>query len=247
MIKQLLLLALMTLSLSANSIEDLFQKGNSFYQNEAFDSAAFYFDEVLRKEVSSVVLYNRGNTAYRQDDIGLAILCLERALLRDPSQEDIKKSLAFMKTQRTDKQADKVESFIERSYNSVKRIFTVEVAFWIISFLSFLFAVVLYFILYRKGNRRLLSIYLGGSLLALIIGLGVFAGIGIHQKESRQEAVVLCESCVALNEPMGSTTIFKAHAGTKLQIVTANGKWCKVALQDGTTGWIKSKSIGMID
>lgn len=245
--KGILFLLLLLTCISAASVEDLFQKGNTFYQEGLFDSAATRYDEALTQEVNSVLLYNRGNCAYRLGQNGEAILCYERALLRDPKNPDITKSLAFLKTQIVDKEIVVEESFMGRAFTVLQNLIPMRGQLWILFILSLTFTFGLYLVLYKKGNRRIVYIYFSGIIFVLFLLVGASLLFKINRIESEEYAIILKERVTAMNEPVGKKSIFTAHEGTKVLLVKSSGEWSQIALANGTTGWVPGKSIGKIN
>lgn len=242
-----LIVLLLILSLQAATVEELFQKGNSFYSEKNYDSAAFYYDEALIIEESSALLYNRGNCAYRLGELGEAIWLYEKALLRNPQSEDIQKSLAFVETQIIDKKVVTEASLFEKAFTFLQDLMPLTVQFWTLFTVSILFTITLYFILFRAGNRRILYIYVAGIILFIYLIFGGSAIIKIVQSESDKSAVILVKSCNAVNEPLGKTVIFSAHEGTKVKLIKNSGEWVQVALSNGTSGWIRRKDLGIVE
>lgn len=246
MFRCVLLLLIVVRLLSAATVEELFEKGNAFYKNRSYDSAALSYDEALAMEVNSVLLYNRGNCAYRLGKHGEAILHYERALLRDPDNEDIKKSLAFVETQIVDKKIDEKRGLFQRFLVSVQKLLPMKLQFWIMFFLSLSIGVALYFVLFRKGSRRVLFIYVSTMLLFCYLLVGSSLLVKVVRSEDDNYAVILAKSSDAMNEPLGKTVIFSAHEGTKVAIIKNGGEWIQVALNNGSTGWMRRNDLGFI-
>lgn len=246
MYKYSLLLILWVSLLSAASVEELFAKGNEFYKNKSYDSAALCYDEALALEVNSVLLYNRGNCAYRLGKLGEAILLYERSLLRAPDNSDVVKSLAFVETQIVDKKIEEELGLFQRTLSFVQNIVPLPVQFWLLFLLSLLIAVMLYFVLFRRGNRRVMYIYICGIILFVYLLLGSSVLVKVIQSEENSYAIILTKSSDAVNEPLGKTVIFSAHEGTKVAIIKNGGEWIQVALNNGSTGWMRRKDLGFI-
>lgn len=242
-----MILLLLLLTLSAETIEQFFEKANNFYSEKNYDSAAFYYDKALTLEESSTLLYNRGNCAFRLGSLGEAIWLYEKALLRNPQSEDIQKSLAYVETQIIDKKLSVEASLFEKAFTFIQGILPIKIQLWFLFVLSLLFAVSLYFILFRAGNRRILYIYISGTILFIYLIFGSSAIIKIIQSESDRNAIVMVNSCNAVNEPVGKTVIFSAHEGTKVKIIKNSGEWVQVALANGTSGWMRRKDLGIIE
>ncbi len=78
------------------------QKGNSFYQQRQYDSAAWYYEQIsAAKPGNAEVYYNLGNTYYRLNKINYAVLNYERALRLNPDYAEAKDNLLLAQSRIT--------------------------------------------------------------------------------------------------------------------------------------------------
>ena len=100
-------LALLILTLPATSTATAVQQADSAYNKKNFQDALYYYQAAAEKDgVSSDLYYNMGNTYYRLGDLGHAVLNYRRALALDPSNEEARLNLEFVRTKITDKPED---------------------------------------------------------------------------------------------------------------------------------------------
>lgn len=100
-------LALLILSLPASFAATAVQQADSAYNKKNFQDALYYYQAAAEKDgVSSDLYYNMGNTYYRLGDLGHAVLNYRRALALDPSNEEARLNLEFVRTKITDKPED---------------------------------------------------------------------------------------------------------------------------------------------
>lgn len=100
-------LALLILTLPASFAATAVQQADSAYNKKNFQDALFYYQAAAEKDgVSSDLYYNMGNTYYRLGDLGHAVLNYRRALALDPSNEEARLNLEFVRTKITDKPED---------------------------------------------------------------------------------------------------------------------------------------------
>ena len=91
-----ILLGISTLVADAS---DLTAKADSAYMNDQFAEAARLYLEAAEQEgTSSDLYYNIGNSYYRQNKLGEAILYYERAIRLDPLNKDARTNLEFVNT-----------------------------------------------------------------------------------------------------------------------------------------------------
>ena len=100
-------LALLILTLPASFAATAVQQADSAYNKKNFQDALYYYQAAVEKDgVSSDLYYNMGNTYYRLGDLGHAVLNYRRALALDPSNEEARLNLEFVRTKITDKPED---------------------------------------------------------------------------------------------------------------------------------------------
>lgn len=100
-------LALLILTLPASFAATAVQQADSAYNKKNFQDALYYYQAAAQKDgVSSDLYYNMGNTYYRLGDLGHAVLNYRRALALDPSNEEARLNLEFVRTKITDKPED---------------------------------------------------------------------------------------------------------------------------------------------
>lgn len=100
-------LALLILTLPASFAATAVQQADSAYNKKNFQDARYYYQAAAEKDgVSSDLYYNMGNTYYRLGDLGHAVLNYRRALALDPSNEEARLNLEFVRTKITDKPED---------------------------------------------------------------------------------------------------------------------------------------------
>lgn len=100
-------MALLILTLPASFAATPVQQADSAYNKKNFQDALFYYQAAAEKDgVSSDLYYNMGNTYYRLGDLGHAVLNYRRALALDPSNEEARLNLEFVRTKITDKPED---------------------------------------------------------------------------------------------------------------------------------------------
>src|SRR5947199_7094884 len=80
--------------LAAGDQNTLWQKGNAAYQLKQYDSALYYYEQLAaQKPRNAEIYYNIGNTYYRLNRIGHAVLNYQRALKIDPGYKEAKDNL----------------------------------------------------------------------------------------------------------------------------------------------------------
>jgi Ca-activated chloride channel family protein len=88
----------------------LYNIGNAFYKTGDFESADHYFNQALNSDVESLkhkAHYNLGNTSFRKGALEEAIQHYEAALKIDPTDEQARQNIAFVKQVMQQQQAQK--------------------------------------------------------------------------------------------------------------------------------------------
>jgi tetratricopeptide (TPR) repeat protein len=224
-----------------------FEKANTFYSEQKYDSAAHYYEKIIESGFeSSTVYFNCGNSWYRLKKPGLARLYYEKAALLDPFDEDIRNNIRFLKSNIVDRIPEPEQSFMGMIFNRVHHLFSLSIQIWIFLGLLLLISIFASALLFVKNNGKLWLIY-GTILLSIItIAIGTSAGMKIYEKENVAYAVLLASSSDAKNEPDGSKILFTAHEGIKFRIRKAEEKWSLVSLPNGVSGWVRNSDLGKI-
>jgi tetratricopeptide (TPR) repeat protein len=226
----------------------MFEKANSLYSAEKYDSAQVYYTGIIEKGITnSAVFYNLGNCHYRLGQPGLARLYYEKAALLSPADPDIEANIRFIKSVIVDRSEDRAEpDFLTAVFYGIHTLLALPAQLAVLCALLFLLAACASAMLYKRGLARLWLGY-GAALCALLILIiGISAGYKVYTLESKQYAIILTPSLDAKNQPTGSQTLFTAHEGTKLQIRKASGDWLLVSLPNGASGWVTAASLGKI-
>jgi tetratricopeptide (TPR) repeat protein len=224
-----------------------FEKANSFYSEQKYDSAAHYYEKIIESGFeSSTVYFNCGNAWYRLKKPGLARLYYEKASLLDPFDEDIRSNIRFLKSNIVDRIPEPEQSFMGMIFNRVHHLFSLSIQIWIFLGLLLLISIFASALLFVKNNGKLWLIY-GTILLSIItIAIGTSAGMKVYEKENVAFAVLLASSSDAKNEPDGSKILFTAHEGIKFRIRKSEDKWSLVSLPNGVSGWVRNSDLGKI-
>ncbi|HEX2956733.1 MAG TPA: hypothetical protein VHO70_07870 [Chitinispirillaceae bacterium] len=238
---------LLSKSALSTPVNAWFEKANTFYSEQKYDSAAHYYEKIIESGYeSSSVYFNCGNAWYRLKKPGLARLYYEKASLLDPLDEDIRSNIRFLKSNIVDRIPEPEQNFMGMIFNQVHHLFSLTIQIWILLGLLLLISIFVSALLFVRGNGKLWLVY-GTILLSIITAaIGTSAGMKIYEKENVTYAVLLKSSSDAKNEPDGSKVLFTAHEGIKFRIRKSEEKWALVSLPNGVSGWIRNSDLGKI-
>lgn len=222
---------------------------NQAYQKNDFATAIKGYELLLQQGYRSEALYyNLGNSYYRTNDLGKAVLNYERALLLDPNDADTKHNLQLVQSQLPDEIDPLPDFFLTKWWNGLAGLWSAQV--WSILALILLWAGIVGLTLWLLGRVRLhkkIGFIAGSSLL--IISLLAFALANNRTKniQNSGRAVVLQREIVMRSAPDSeSKEVMKLHAGETLKLLDQIGDWYKVSLRNGEQGWLPDQSFERI-
>jgi tetratricopeptide (TPR) repeat protein len=247
--KKIIIVVIFTIfsAFSQTSVKDsLFSEANKLYEAKMYDSASVLYLQILENYGrNSAVLYNIANCAYRNGDIGSAILYLERAKLLSPDDKDVSANLDYLRTQTIDKFEKQEQSYMQQIIDKFQSIISLQTQIVIIIVLSFLIALFLGFTLF-SARHRTAKIYIIMILFLVLTIQGISAGAKYIAQKNTIRCVILTETVSAVNEPRGSKIMFSVHEGTVLNITKIVDNWYFVSLQNGASGWIQKQFVEII-
>lgn len=217
----------------------LFNQANGLYSKGQFNKAADIYESILAQSgVNAALYYNLGNSYYRTQRTGRAVLMYERAARLKPRDSDIRFNLNFMRTL----VKEPGEPFPEIMFTALNNLISLNELTVLCSALFFLliFGIIFYTILKQQG-----ILILNIVLVSLVV---VFAGwlvIKINQEVLNHEAIVIAGPADVRNGPGSENSVgFTLPEGRKLMILGAKDDWIAVGLKsEGLKGWIEKKYI----
>lgn len=234
----------------ASVAQDGMQQGDSAYAAGNYAAAIAAYEKILSDEGEAPeIYYNLGNAYYKNNEIARAILNYERALLLAPSDEDIIFNLELARSKTVDKVSSRYNIFIVEWYNAVVNSMSLNA--WtilgIVSFVLFLLALSLYFFSSSISLRKV-----GFAIAVSAIIITIFANCAAYSHynmlTSREYAIILSPSVTAKSTPDDSgTNLFVIHEGHKVKVIdNSMTAWKEIELEDGTIGWVPSKTLEFI-
>jgi tetratricopeptide (TPR) repeat protein len=236
------LLLLIAVSVNAQSPEQLFQKGNGYYQQGNYASAIECYESVVKTGVTGGALcFNLGNAYYKQGNMGKAILNYERAVRLMPGDDDLMHNLQLANLLIVDRIDVTPRLFIWDTWDAIKAWFSLNGITWTVYALLMLTAgAVVLVILARSFAIRKI-----GMIAVLSLGLPLIFAVAILTDKAmdagrKDEAIVLSTITTIKNSPDAkSSDAFVLHAGVKVRITDSVNEWVKIRLADGKVGWME--------
>lgn len=252
--KILLVIVLFLNILSASAVGKaeaamMWQQANEAYTKGNYTDALAIYDR-LEKEVgvSASLYYNIGNCYFKENRLGKAILYFNRAQRLDPSNEDIAHNLAVANAL-TSSKINEVPKFflyswLERGVNIMGSDSWAQLS---IIFLAVLLSMLIAFLLSRKSNRRKITFTIGIVALAITLLAGLASTYQRNVQLSDEHGVIMNNAVAVKSSPDDSgKDIFVLNDGVKVEIKEQVGKWSKITIASGDTGWVITSNIEII-
>lgn len=233
-----------TIIVAQNS--DLFQKGNTLYNEGKYDQAIEAYNNILETQNHSAAIYfNLANAHYKLNNIAPSVYYYEKALQLAPNDTDIKNNLSFAKNMTI----DAIDTLPQTGFAKLGKKITHAFSFdgWAKLAVAFVFLFVILFLMYYFSNstikKRLTFIASNLSLLVMLITLALAFNKYALDKKDKPAIVFVQESKVKSEPNTRSEESFRLHEGTKVQILDTVKDWKKIKLTDGKTGWVLANDI----
>lgn len=223
-----------------------FEKGNALYQKGQYQAAIDAYESVLGgKQQSAEVYFNLGNCYYKLNQVAPAIYNYEKALVLHPGDKEIQNNLKFAQKMTIDeiKEVPKVGfAKLLRDFTGIFHYDSWAVIAVCLSVLFLLFFIGYYFSQITLSKR---IFFIGMFVLVFLILISLLAAV--FEKDhynNERPAIIFAESAEVKGEPKSSSSdVFVLHEGTKVYVLETLDDWRKVALTDGSEGWIQSSAI----
>ena len=227
------------LSLTASAAIDFrkdFDEANRQYDQGKFAEAKKLYDSIVQDgDYSPELFYNLGNTEFRLDQTGPAILNYERALALSPNNPETLANLTYVRGQTGAKIPAK-----NWSDNAVAN-FDVNIYCWIAAAAAWAGIFILATLL-LKTRTNTLPLWLAGFCSAAILGYAMFAIY--HLEKNDAVAIVTAKSVEARFAPADSSALAATlPAGSRVWILERRGPWIYCKLPDNNLAWVAADAI----
>jgi tetratricopeptide (TPR) repeat protein len=226
----------------------LWQKAGTAYQQKQYDAAADAYNQLVDTDPYNAILYyNLGNTYYRLNKVGLAILNYRKALYIDPSFKDAADNLLLTESRISNRIPTTNDIFFLNWWNrlTIGRNSTM----WsVIALLVFFLIIGLNSLKLFKKDIRIVKPQLTGMLIVVLLGFLTLAYISAGKQLNSHMGVVIQNDAplMNVNDPHTGKAQNLIPEGTTVAIETQRGGWAQVRLPDGRTGWIQESLLNKI-
>jgi len=225
----------------AQTMNDVFNRGNELYRAGKYQDAAKEYEHIINQGYSSAELYyNLGNAYYRNDQLARAILSYERAAQLHPSDPDITHNLKLVYLKTVDHIEPVPEMFFIQWMRTVGSLISPETVrlFFILSWVLLFGSLATMYFIVRPDILRVARIIFFVSFISVVLW-AVMLGIQSFQETTRDKAIITAQIVTAKSSPDDkSVDAFVIHEGVKVKLTDIVSDWVKITLADGKVGWI---------
>ncbi len=219
---------------------DLFDQANQSYTIGKYEEAIAQYEEVIDKGFYSFELYyNLGNAYYRNDAFAKSILFYEKAKRLNASDEDLLHNIELANK----KIVDQKDEIVDEMFSG----FVISEFLFAVLALVFLALAVIGLSLFIWGNMiflRKLGMVLGLSFMVLFITSSCLAFMGKSNQDKASHGIITRQVCNVKTEPnANSKDAFVLHEGSKVELLSIEGVWCKVKYSSKKIGWIEKETF----
>lgn len=232
----LIAVASLTLTAWAGDFQKDFERANQQYDLGKFNEAeAFYNSIIDAGHFSPELFYNLGNTEFRLNKSGAAILNYERALALSPNNPEARANLIFVRAQTGAKIAP--EDWRDRIVASLD----VNIYCWAAACSAWIIIFALAIIL-LKSRPNNLAPWLVAICSVAFLSYAIFAVYHFEQNSSL--GIVISKSAEARFAPVDNSTLVAAlPEGSRVWVLERRGPWIYCMLPDNSRAWISSDAV----
>ena len=230
---------------AAATVDQLWQKGNGFYQEKQYDSAVWYYQQIaVQKPQNEEVYFNLGNAFYRLNKIGPAVLNYERALHINPEYKAAKDNLALTQSRIGNKILPAHDIFFVVWWHKLTS--AQNNALWaVVCLVLFLIAVAVMLYNRLRKTEKGIPRQFTGILFAIWVICLILAFQSAHNIVEPSKGVVMQNEAPMLYQLNGKKQSLVPE-GTTVEIADKKDGWVQIVLPDGRNGWMQQTLIAKI-
>jgi tetratricopeptide (TPR) repeat protein len=216
------------------------EKANALYKASQYDSAARYYEKIAAQKPGTAELYyNLGNTYYRLNKIGPAVLNYERALHIDPEMQLAKDNLILTQNRITNNIAQVNDIFFMNWWKELTA-GSMATLWAMLAFGAFAFFSILLFIRFIPRNIVHLPVQVPAAVFMVWACLIVLAIAAAAHAADSGTAVIMQNDTPMLNADLKGKPQSLLPEGTTVKISGSKDGYSEVMLPDGRKGMVLS-------
>jgi len=232
-----------TLKCYALSTEQQWQTANTFYKQKQYDSAVVYYELLAATKPEQARLYfNLGNTYYKLNNIGLAVLNYERALRIDGTYKEAAENLALTHARTSNNISGGQDLFFVSWWRAISN--PHQHTMWaLLSLISFLVGILLFMARKYFAFTLQFGSQVNGFIFFACLVFMLPAYSSAQQFNNSEEAIVLVKDAPLVSPELKNKPQSLLPEGTKVTVLTEKGNMTEIRLADGRQGWIEHTLI----
>lgn len=232
--------------LASENITQQFKQANTAYSSKNYQKAIDGYEAILKAGYQSTELYyNLGNAYFKNNQLAVAILNYERALLSEPYNEDIQYNLKIANQRTVDNISVLRPMFLIVWWGAFRDFFSATA--WARLAIALFWLGIGGLILWLMGQTRQLKKQ--GFIVGIcLVALSIFVALTSWQRHLLEQdsgiAIIFAQETALESSPDAqSPDILLLHEGTKVELLDNIGDWYKVRLMNGEQGWLEQDSF----
>lgn len=251
----IIFIAILSAAFTAHA-DSLAAQADSAYNRGDFSEAESLYKQAAQIDgVSPQLYYNLGNTYYRLNDLGHAVINYERALKLDPSMGDARANLNFVNKKILDKPEDD-SSFLGNLHRAILSLASPDAwAWWAFALFVVVLACVALYVFTSNILARKTGFFGGFIVLVIFVYVLVLAAQSARLPYDHSRAVITVPTSNLSTTPGGTSgpgaKIIPVHEGTVVEIVDSlllpgEDIWYDVKINNATRAWVNSVDVEKI-
>lgn len=227
--------------------DSLFTSASVKYDGADYKGAVEDYGAILNTGFEGVeIYYNLGNAYFKGGEVGRAIASYRRALKLNPRDEETKTNLAFAKQFTIDRLEYPQVNFFASLFRGILSAFNAEEAFWIWTILLW-GTLCLWGLHFLSRHRTRVFVTLATILVCLLLIISIPTAARIYNQETETRGVLTSPEAKIYSGPGEDFTLqFTGHEGLEFSIDERREAYCRITLDNGVKGWVKSEAVEVI-
>jgi len=226
------------------AVVSTFQSANEAYRHAQFEEAFKKYEQAAQKINDANVYYNMGNSAFKMNKVGLAILNYERARQLNPRNRDILENLQYVQSGLEYKVEDKRSWFVRWNDQLLSWVKLREFGYALL---------VVYILLLGRGclglilKKQLTFKSFDRFLIICLILIAIGMGLKYFNQQIRQDGVVIEPNVKVHFGPSDDDRVaFRLNEGMQVDVIDKSNDWYRISLVNGEIGWVHRKGLGLV-
>ncbi len=233
-------------AMAADDMGAFWGKATQLYKQKQYDSAATYFEKIATlKPKNAEVYYNLGNTYYRLNKVGMAVLNYRRALHLNPDYVEAKENLALTESRMANHVAQAKDIFFIGWWQTITA--ANNATLWAV--LAFIvFSAIALVVFLRGVSKIVIGIpaqvpYLLGFIWICLL---ILAYASAQNSQDSGLAVIMQNDAPLLGDGMKGKPLSLLPEGTTVKVNATKGEYAEIIIPDGRKGYILQSWIAKI-